>query len=368
MKLNILAFPYRDWYFHTQFGSAVRDLQIIDALLECGAVKKITLVNRPVSIYERLTTKRNPPHTTNPKLVVLDATSYDLMGPLRGRKWFENCYYKYSHLNLYDTECVNLILDFLPIGGMTYEAIRHDLVWYDCIDNFTKHNRFDTLERDLVRKKYRYVDSAAKLITGVSPGVVAEFERAVVVPNAAGYKPRINEIAVANDDAFDFGYIGFLTDKFDLDLIELLARNGYRISVFGKSFDSKITNRIRNLPNVQYNGAFNHSDIPRIVKTFYVGLLPYHQCKSHDESPLKLYQYLIHGKPTLTSINYELQGEGIACYDGTSQRGILELAKRLRDCANSLNFRQRMVQSLQPDHFWETKLSQILARIRTLNV
>jgi hypothetical protein len=60
---------------------------------------------------------------------------------------------------------------------------------------------------------------------------------------------------------------------------------------------------------VKLLGGFHYDDVPTICNTFKVGLLPYRQEKSHDGSPLKLYEYLRHSRPVLTSIDYELTND-----------------------------------------------------------
>lgn len=58
-RYKFIIIPYRDQYFVNKFGWTVRDLMIIHALNASERVESIIVVNRPVSIYERLISKKN---------------------------------------------------------------------------------------------------------------------------------------------------------------------------------------------------------------------------------------------------------------------------------------------------------------------
>ena len=65
-----------------------------------------------------------------------------------------------------------------------------------------------------------------------------------------------------------------------------------------------------------------------LITTHFALQLPYLYEKSHDGSPLKLYEYLKFNKPCLTSMNYEVQNKFVLNY---SQDAIskVEIAKLL---------------------------------------
>lgn len=79
MKFIILG--YRDAYFWNQYGTSVRDLQIAEII---AREHKVIFINRPVSLYERLLSKKAEfskiPH---PNITFVDTTSYNLLGPLK---------------------------------------------------------------------------------------------------------------------------------------------------------------------------------------------------------------------------------------------------------------------------------------------
>ncbi len=364
-KFNVVILPYRDMYFFKKYGAAVRDLQIIESLLDNDQVSKVTVVNRPVSIYERILGKLRINHNL-PKLRVVDATSWDLLGPLQGRKWFRKCYNVFDLSYLYEPNEINLLIDFLPIGIIKYEGIKFDIVWYDFIDNFSKHNRFDITERKMVQEKYKYVADTADYITGVSERAVSGYESSNVVTNAAGLKPNPNlDISIA-DAKHDFGFIGFITNKIDLKFLKFLSDNNYSIILHGEFYDKKIEKEVAKIKNITTSGKFNHIDIDARMKTFKVGIIPYNIDMLHDESPLKLYQYLKYGHPVMTSTDFEIVDDCIVNYNKLPEEEFNKTSASFFEFYLQSDFRNRIASLIKREHYWDIKLNGILADLRKM--
>ena len=95
---------------------------------------------------------------------------------------------------------------------------------------------------------------------------------------------------------------------FQDNFIQKLSFN-HTVAIYGDFYDHKVRAKLKTLNNVKLLGGFHYNDLPVICKTFKVGLLPYLKEKSHDGSPLKLYEYLRYLRPVLTSIDYELTSD-----------------------------------------------------------
>lgn len=363
---NFIIFPYRDLYFSKKFGYSVRDLQIIKTLKEDSRVKKITIINRPVSFYERIYRKRY--NSLIKDLKFFDVTSFDLIGPFKGRKWTETCYSKYlgiiknRYLDGDDSLLKNVVLDFLPIAKIDYELFDNCYIWYDLIDNFTKHNRFDAAEKILTSEKYEYVNSYADLVTGVSELAIKEFTvKKKVVSNGICGNPKILE----GNSRYTFGFIGFVTDKFNIEFVELLANSGYKIGIYGKSYDKNVTNRLKRHNNIDVYGGFNKSDLPNIMQTFDIGLLPYISEKSHDGSPLKLYEYLNYGKPTVSTEIYEIKNEFIFVYKPGHMSDLFDFIENciLEQKGGRSIYREKVMSSIKNEYLLSKKVSETLDEI-----
>ena len=106
-----------------------------------------------------------------------------------------------------------------------------------------------------------------------------------------------------------YGYVGGITEKLDLGLLESLARrlDGGRLGTLALvgptnvSGESAVTvARLRSNPGVVFPGPVHAADVPSYIRAFDVALIPYRvgdQSRAID--PLKLYEYLAFGKPTV---------------------------------------------------------------------
>ena len=219
----------------------------------------------------------------------------------------------------------NVVLDFLPIGFLPGWVRNVDFYWYDAIDNFTKHNRYTDREKNLVEEKYKFVSANADLITGVSEGIRNQFPRGyVVIPNAL----LEDYSCVEHRPAFDFGFIGFITDKFDVGAVKKLAESGYKVAVYGEFYDGVVESALLRVEGVYLFGKFRGADVPGILSSFKVGLIPYLVDRMHDESPLKLYQYLSSGLPVMSSFDFGVESENVYLY---AFENIMEVAAQALD-------------------------------------
>jgi hypothetical protein len=318
MRINLVALCYRGSYFYKQYGPAIRDLQMTLTLKKIDGVS-VTILERPTSIVERLLGKSYSSMLADDYDVeVYDDTSWEIIGPAFRRLWFEKLIPAYLDKVLHSfrrDNSINVFLDFMPVGSPTAESLEGWFYWYDFIDNFTKHNRFNKFEHQAAARKYSFVKQHADLLTFVSEdcrrsihGTSESCGQSVVLTNKVfenSVVTRDRDTPYDTNQHFDFGFIGFITDKFDVEAIAELSKN-YTIAIYGEFLDSYIRQRLSNMVNVSLFGGFHYSDLPQICLTFRVGLLPYLSERSHDGSPLKLYEYLRYRRPVVTSIDYEL--------------------------------------------------------------
>jgi len=319
--MRFIVVPYRDGYFYNSFGPAVRDLQIIELL---SRKFDVTVINRPVSLYERFVKRYSKGNFLNGEIEIVDNTSFDFIGPLRGRSWALFCYRRYVEkvLEKYAGEQV-IFVDFSPFANFEFlKEMDNIIYWHDMIDNFSIHNRFSTFEKKEVLKKYHNLQHSADFVTAVSSSALSNIniikDKKQVLPN--GIFESASESLIKNvnidDTVFDFGFLGFITNKLDVDFINTLSEK-YSVCVWGKCFDPDVLRKLSN--NVKYFGKFKYKDILSVMSSFKVGLLPYKPELLHDESPLKMYEYFKYNKPCLASVQYELESKYYRCYSGLSE-------------------------------------------------
>lgn len=370
---NFIVFPYRDHYYERKYGTVVRDHQIIKALSENRRVKSVSVINRPISIYEKVLWKHGTfPLNESDKILQCEILSLDLVGPIKKRLWAEYCYDAYyDEVKKYldkDDGVINVILDFTPIAKIQYEKFENCIIWYDVIDNFSLHNRYSEIEKIKVLEKYKKVENTANLITGVSQKSLDEFEHAnkIVVHN--GLLTKAVDCDLLNDPC-EFGFVGFVSDKFDIELLRNLTQaTNRRAVIYGKIQDKGIEKQLNDIDSVTVMGEFRGYDLPSIMKTFKIGLIPYLKSKSHDESPLKLYEYLNYGKPVISSEEYEINNEYVHKYhdiDGLNDfvdNSLKEISFKHSEVV------EKVKDKLTKNDFWEEKIEKILSVISGFNI
>ncbi|MFV7774774.1 hypothetical protein ACOI2Q_14300 [Shewanella algae] len=318
---DVLFIPYRDLYFWKTYGSAVRDLQFLEVLLDNENIDNITVVNRPVSIYERFLNKKKIDFKYS-GIDLIDITSFDVLGPLKKREWTVYCYEKIvgefvsRHSRVSNNQLI--VLDFTPFAILPFVSCDKVIYWHDMIDNFTKHNCFSEKEKKLVDYKYKYVSSHYKFLTAVSDvaaRAVIKYNKLHydIIPNGVFRSKFFEDGLLVSEQLYDFGFVGFVTDKFDVDFVCFLAES-YSVVVYGEVYNKRVSDKLA-AHGVHIMGRFSYYDLPRLISSFKIGLLPYLKEKSHDGSPLKLYEYLKNNTPCITSINYEYSSKFVINYN-----------------------------------------------------
>ena len=99
------------------------------------------------------------------------------------------------------------------------------------------------------------------------------------------------------------GYLGFLTERTDTDLLEKLAiqKPHYDVILAGPLRSADIS-KLLALSNVTWLGPVAHEDVPALISSFDICLIPHRDTPySRSMSPLKLFQYLGSGRPIVTT-------------------------------------------------------------------
>lgn len=373
-QINLLIALYRDSYFYRSYGPAVRDLQFLETLERLDVVAKIVVLNRPVSIAEKIAFRKPIARKiAREKIATIDSLSLDLTGPLRGRAWADKVYPAALNSALkthIDKSRANVFLDFLPIGHCSPAALDGWHYWYDFIDNFTKHNRYAESEKKLVEKKYKFVAACANTVTAVSEGCLSvsrgySAAHVEVLSNRvfSGKESEI-QFSGSSNERLDFGFVGFVTNKFDVEFVEELASH-YTVGVYGKVLDRSVSKRLRGIANVSMFGSFSYNELPSIFSNFKVGLIPYLQRFSHDESPLKLYEYMKYSKPCLTSTDYEIVNNRYIVNYRKSQC-LYEDIERLMAASGDASVSACIHEELRLEYAVAKVIGSILARENTL--
>jgi|TARA_B110000902_G_scaffold261487_1_gene336358 hypothetical protein len=356
-KIRLYVFGYRDQSFWCEYGPVVRDLMIVSALCELDVVDSVEFYNRPVTWPEILLRRKKIgyPDVGSKKITFMSKLSFDVFGPLRKRLWVKDAYnIHYNTQPDFSGDYINVVLDFLPIGELPAWIGEADVYWYDLIDNFTKHNRYTEAEKKQVSKKYQSIAKYAgnNLVTGVSASALSEFSNAHVLENAILKLPKI--IKGAESSMFDFGFMGFMSNKFDIDAVKKICTLGYSVAIYGEFYDKDTEKELLKVSGAKLFGRFRDTDVDMLLSTFRIGLIPYKNELLHDESPLKLYQYLSAFKLVLSSFDFDFKHDMFYVYDAN------DFESKVSSVMLDLDENKTLSESEMYQFTWECRVQSIV--------
>lgn len=196
------------------------------------------------------------------------------------------------------------------------QAINHRLLVYYCTDNFSATSR----EARKVAKTEQEVIRLSDLVFAMSSNMMSYCKRfnadVVYVPMGVSAEifERVRESPVQRpEDLVDvkppiIGYIGGVRRSIDKALVKKIAETMRDCSlVFVGPIQMDITDLTKHR-NIKFLGVKDHREIPRYIQSFDCCILPYLKDPYTDcISPAKLHEYLIMGKPVVSTSLAEVE-------------------------------------------------------------
>jgi hypothetical protein len=309
---DVAVIPYRTMNFAKRFGLTVRDLMMLRALEDCGSVATVDWFERPSLFVENIISRGNKPQL-GLKTKVHSRIAFNPFPPLmKKRMWpMDSLRVHGASLKKWARggQNIKVLLDFHPLYIPSEELLRTPglIYWYDLIDDFQKHNVYTKEQQEAVKNKYRFVRDGGAFVTGVSDAAVSSFPGGLTLPNRllrsawAGQSGRESQ---EGRPAFDLGFTGFITDKFDIGFVRRIAAMGYKILIRGKAYHRHVADELSTIKGVEVGPEFHASEQAAILRQFSIGMIPYIPERCHEESPIKLVQYLVSGRPAILSKSF----------------------------------------------------------------
>jgi len=102
------------------------------------------------------------------------------------------------------------------------------------------------------------------------------------------------------------GYLGAVAPWFDFEIVETVARAhpDWEIALVGPVMlgVENAVERLANLPNVSHSNPVSYDDVPRVLRAFSVGIIPFRRnALTRGVNPNKMYEYLAMGLPVAAS-------------------------------------------------------------------
>jgi len=322
--VKLIAFPYHDWRKAEAWGFRNRDLHILQELALHSAVDDILVIDRPVSMTERLARRgqwfvngsvvaersshRRTGRVTRvgPHTAVLDIAVPDLIAPvLRRRAWWFDIFEDPMVLEMIDWALRVLDLAevsaiaWTPSVGPAVQRIQPAAFVFDSLDNWISH---PVLRRNEAEARIGYAALLPNATAVVAPSpasrtILQEWAaNVVVIPNGVDVaRFRDRHARPADLPAGPIvGYSGTIGVRVDQGLIGAVADRLPDVSfVFvGPVRERSAIKDILGKPNIMLLGERHYETLPSYLQHFDVGWIPHRVGQGETGGdPIKTYEY-----------------------------------------------------------------------------
>jgi len=271
----------------------------------------------------------------------------------------------------------------VEIAGLKHymNLVKHDVLVYDCVDNYVGFPRHDTLrKKEKIRKIEEYLTRKADVVFATTESLtkklskynmnthftpnVGDFDR---FKNTRKYKYKIPE-DLKKIPPPRIGFIGAIDPyKFDINLVKRVAQDhpNYSFVIIGPSGlkDDDVELGLEKLNNVYYLGSKPYKDKKHYMAGFSVDIIPYvlNDYTINGCFPVKFHDSLAAGMPlVVTDLPSYAPFEDV-CYISKSYEEFSKNIKRAldEDSLGKIKERQRVAKK----HSWDNKVEKMVGLI-----
>jgi glycosyltransferase involved in cell wall biosynthesis len=290
--------------------------------------------------------------------------------------------------NLFDKSLKTLMWIYnveLPGIDRYVNGIEHDLLIYDCVDNYAGFPKYDTPEKkDAVNRQEERLTKRADIVFATAPGLVDKLRRFNVnvhyMPNVGDY-----DMFVKSRDGKDnlpedlksipkpvIAFTGAIDEyKFDRGLMRKasLAFPNYSFVIIGpialKDREGSLKELgLDDLNNVYFLGTKPYKEMPNYFAGFDVFVIPY-QLNDYTVGgcfPVKFHEGLAAGLPVIVTNLPAYQPFEDVCYISKSHNEFIQNIRRALEEDNDSKIKERQI--IAKENSWSGKVSNMLALIK----
>lgn len=332
--MKILAFPYHDWRKGEVEGMRWRDGHLLEVLGGHPDVTELLVVDRPVSLAERLVRQASPTVSGDriaaqragrfgatltrvaDRTAVLDVTAPDLLAPMRRQyRWWFDVFGRREVVELVRWASDTLLgphpgaVAWMPTVAPPIEAVNPGRLVFDSLDNWLLHPQLRRYA-DAAEDGYARLLPRADAVLVSAPRSRDALRRwsndIEIVPNGVSPYQFTGPIERPPDlpAAPVVGYAGSLGPRIDTELVAEVARRmpDVTFAFIGQALDRATARALRSSTNVLVLGDRHYSEVPAYVRSFDVAWIP-HAIGAGESGgdPIKMYEYWAAGREVVTT-------------------------------------------------------------------
>lgn len=258
-----------------------------------------------------------------------------------------------------------MIINNVPEYADALEYIKQEnprlKIFYDCVDEMTGFSQTKKVIRDeeglldicdgvIVTSKTLYVHKSRHK------------ENCIIVPNAVELDDFVQETEIPSDieniEKPVIGYVGAIANWFDQELLVRVAQlnPNYQFVLVGTVY-TDIT-LLLNEPNIMVLGRKEYSEVPKYMKSFDVGIIPF---KMEDlivnTNPIKYYEYLASGLITVSTPLPELVNEPYCLLAQEAE----EFAQKIQEALLTPKVDTRIIEDYLSMNSWARRAEEIVS-------
>jgi glycosyltransferase involved in cell wall biosynthesis len=280
------------------------------------------------------------------------------------------------HVPVETFEVLENPLTYLLTWNRAYGSVFNSpRIIYDFVDEI---DVFEGNRNQMLRDHQKLIQNSELVLTTavrLYNQVLSQREDVILCPNGVNYEhfaPRQSEQIQPPSDLAPIlktgkpviGYYGALAIWFDYELLFEVAqhRRDLFFVLIGPDYDGTLPPKLLDLTNVSWLGVKAYYHLPNYVRFFDVATIPFRLNRiTHATSPLKLFEYLAAGKPTvITAMEESMRYPGVlVANDRNEFIQMLDRGLILKDDQDYL----RLIDKVARENTWDNRGKQILAAL-----
>ena len=331
--MNLAVVPYHDWRKILVEGNRTRDAHFIENFRNSDSVRKLVIINRPIT-YPELIIKKKLKRITgkillskkgfrliqiDTKTYVIDFISTDFLKHIiHKRDWYFSAYSNKLYLDFileaYEHLGINKInyISFNIYAAYMFDAIKDSSVIFDAWDNFVKFP-FTKSHLHKIKQAYlAYKNNTIFWTTNAKANLVYykehyQLNKIKIISNGVDIERfNSNECMMPEDlkglPGPIIGFGGKITHLFDASLFNYLlcAHPDKSFVIVGQVLNKAVFQSIKKTNNFYYLGDKSYNLYPQYVKNFDICIIPYVlEQFGHGADTIKAYEFISAHKKTV---------------------------------------------------------------------